>query len=576
MRNVAGTKHSLRNTRKLTILAQDPAVTRDGKLVRAVVEVPAEQLLPGPCGYRVNVVDYDASTNTLYEQLDLGSALIDEDDPYRDVADEVLLSDPRFHAQNVYAITMRILARFEFALGRRVPWGSAGHQLHLVPHAAADPNAFYSREDRSIFFGYFRAQVREVDTTVFTCLSHDVVAHETTHAILDGLRAGLLEPSLPDQAGFHEGFADVVALLSIFALPEIVSALLPGDGDSEGLIAVDALTPEALRETALFGLAKQVGEALSRVRGEALRRSVMIPQDHDYLDDPEYAEEHVRGELVVAAMLNAFLDIWVARLSRIGTMRAGFKDRSVVVEEGSRAADHLLTMAIRAIDYCPPVDLSFIDYLSALLTADREVVPDDKYGYRDALLRNFKGYGIEPRSAGADGSWSRCDAEFIYSRTHFDSMLRDREEVFRFVWENREPLQLGDLGYIDIQSVRPSIRIAPDGFILRETIVEYVQRLTLTAKELASDFKVAMPPDMPGWKRVSILGGGTIVFDEYGQVKYQIANHLLLSKADRQRQSLRIAHLFAGGYFEEPPDPRSRFALMHMARTMEGDPCLPH
>lgn len=121
MRNVAGTKHSLRNTRKLTILAQDPAVTRNGKLVRAVVEVPAEQLLPGPCGYRVNVVDYDASTNTLYQQLNLASALIDEDDPYRDVTDEVLLSDPRFHAQNVYAIAMRILARFEFALGRRVP-----------------------------------------------------------------------------------------------------------------------------------------------------------------------------------------------------------------------------------------------------------------------------------------------------------------------------------------------------------------------------------------------------------------------------------------------------------------------
>lgn len=573
MRNVAGTRHSLRNTRRLTILAQDPAVERAGKLVRAQVEVPAEQLLPGPCGYRINVVDYDASTNTLYQQLDLSSALVDEDDPYLEASDETLLADPRFHAQNVYAIAMRILARFEFALGRRVAWGCAGHQLHLVPHAAADPNAFYSREDRSIFFGYFRALVDGAETTVFTCLSHDVIAHETTHAILDGLRAGLLEPSLPDQAAFHEGFADVVALLSIFSLPEIVSTLLPGD-DAEGFIAVDQLAPEVLRKTALFGLAKQIGEALSRVRGDALRRSIMLPQGRNYLDDPDYAEEHVRGELIVAAMLSSFLDIWVSRLARIGTIRAGFKDRSLVAEEGAKAADHLLTMAIRAIDYCPPVDLSFSDYLSALLTVDREVVPDDRYGYRAALLKNFRGYGIEPHSAGADGSWSRSDREFVYSRTHFDSMLRDREEVFRFIWENREPLQLGDLGYIDVQSVRPSIRIAPDGFILRETIVEYVQRLTLTAKELADDFKVKMPPGLAGWKRVSILGGGTMVFDEYGQVKYQIANHLLLSKADRLRQSQRIAHLFAGGYFDQPLDTRNRFALMHMNRTMEGDPCL--
>jgi hypothetical protein len=575
MRNVAGTRHSLRNTRRLTILAQDPAVRRNGRLVTAQVEVPAEELLPGPCGYRVNVVDYDATANALYQQLDLKAALVEDDDPYAAASDETLLTDPRFHAQNVYAISMRILTRFEFALGRRVPWGCAGHQLHIAPHAAADPNAFYSREDRSLFFGYFRASVDGVDTTVFTSLSHDIVAHETTHAILDGLRAGLLEPSLPDQAAFHEGFADVVALLSIFALPEIVSALLPGSVET-GLIAVEELSPESLRVTALFGLAKQVGEALSRVRGEPLRRSVMIKPGRDYLNDPDYAEEHVRGELVVAAMLNSFLDIWVSRLERIGTIQAGFKDRRLVVEEGARAADHLLTMAIRAIDYCPPIDLSFADYLSALLTVDRELVPNDRYGYREALVRNFKGYGIDPSgSAGNDGSWSRCDRDFVYSRTHFDSMLRDKEEVFRFVWENRTALQIGDAGYVEIQSVRPSIRIAPDGFILRETVVEYVQRLTLTATELATDFRVKMPAGLPGWKRVSILGGGTLVFDEYGQVKYQIANHLVLSAADRRRQAARIEYLFDGGYFDQPPNPRSRFALMHMARAMEADPC-PH
>jgi hypothetical protein len=54
-------------------------------------------------------------------------------------------------------------------------------------------------------------------------------------------------------------------------------------------------------------------------------------------------------------------------------------------------------MAIRAIDYCPPVDLTFADYVSALLTIDQEVVPDDsRYGYRQALLKNFRAYGIKP------------------------------------------------------------------------------------------------------------------------------------------------------------------------------------
>src|SRR5262249_31962519 len=68
---------------------------------------------------------------------------------------EVLLKDPQFHAQNVYAIIMRTLARFESALGRRVGWGYLGHQLQVAPHAFADANAFYSKEDRALMFGYF-------------------------------------------------------------------------------------------------------------------------------------------------------------------------------------------------------------------------------------------------------------------------------------------------------------------------------------------------------------------------------------------------------------------------------------
>ena len=221
--------HLLPNTHRCTIIAQDPSIKVDGHILTAQVSVPAEELIAGPCGHRVNVIDYDASTNTLYQpailSLDPDGKLLD---PYAIEGnstppktpkgyDDQLLNDPRFHAQNAYAIVMRTLARFEFALGRRVPWGSNGHQLHIAPHAFAEPNAFYSREDRGIFFGYFTG---DDGKPVFTCLSHDVIAHETTHAILDGLRARYLEPSSPDQAAFHEGFADIVALLSVFSLEE--------------------------------------------------------------------------------------------------------------------------------------------------------------------------------------------------------------------------------------------------------------------------------------------------------------------------------------------------------------------
>jgi hypothetical protein len=572
VRNVLDTRHALRAHRTLSILAQDPSVRVEGRMLRAQVTVPAEQLLPGPRGYRVFVVDYDATSHTLYAPLELKPGLEGEDvDPYADpkLSDATLLGDPRFHAQNVYAIAMRILSRFELALGRRVPWGSYGHQLHIVPHAFAEANAFYSRGDRALLFGYFTPDGADSATgsTVFTCLSHDVVAHETTHALLDGLRRRYLEPSTPDPGGFHEGFADVVALLSVFALPEVVGAVLDGKPGSH-LVSEKVLDRSSLVDSALLGLAEEMGRALSDIRGDALRRSAKLRPGKDYLDDPAFAEEHLRGELLVAPMLRSFLDIWIKRLSKLGTLRKGMKDRDMVVEEGARAADHLLTIAIRALDYCPPVEIDFSDYLTALLTIDREVVPDDRYGYRAALLQNFEDFGIRKSpETDDDGTWLRWNTPLVYSRTHFDSMLRDGEEMFRFVWENRDALDLDKEGYLEVQSVRPSTRIAPDGFVLRETVAEYVQMLTLAAEELRDDFGIALPDGIEDWREVTVYGGGTLIFDEYGQLKYRIAKHLFRTEADRKRQERRLQHLWEIGQFDRRIDPGARLADLHLTRA---------
>ena len=57
---------------------------------------------------------------------------------------------------------------------------------------------------------------------VFTCLSSDIIAHEMTHALLDGLHRRLQEASNPDVRAFHEAFADIVALFQHFTIPELV------------------------------------------------------------------------------------------------------------------------------------------------------------------------------------------------------------------------------------------------------------------------------------------------------------------------------------------------------------------
>ncbi len=385
-----------------------------------------------------------------------------------------------------------------------------------------------------------------------------------------------MEPSSPDQAAFHEGFADIVALLSVFSLPEVVDALLDlGGGNNQKLIDQRFLTRQAFgAENGLLGLAEQMGQELSAVRGKALRRSVTLPPGRRYMSLPEYKEAHQRGELIVAAMMNAFLDIWLARLDKVGVVQKRKKDRSLVRDEGARVAEHLLTMTIRALDYCPPVDLRFSDYLSALLTIDQEVVPDDtKYGYRQALLKNFKAFDIQPaEDADRDGTWKRCDKELVYSRTHFDSILRDKEEVFRFIWENRgkKGLDINEDGYVEVQSVRPCTRVGPDGFVLRETVAEYVQMLTLRADELPRALRLKPPDTIPDWRRIRIFGGGALIFDEYGQLKYQICNRI----EDAKRQQSRLDYLAEIGFFEAQPEPKqstgtlSPFAQLHLMRAM--------
>lgn len=583
----AATAVRLPHTRRLTIIAKDPGVRLDdGAMLFARIEVPAEELAPGPTGYRVKVVDFDATAGRLYRplqryQLPDGSLI----DPFGaddgaefgalDGAYQArLLADPNFHAQNAYAIVMRILARFEFALGRRVEWGFNGHQLHVAPHAFLDANAFYSNEDSGLMFGYFKGKSGAM---VFTALSHDIVAHETTHALLDGLRDRFTEPSSPDQAAFHEAFADIVALLSVFALPEIVAAILgaPPRGKDDGgrlrSIDPDRLTLAALQGSILAGIAAQLGLELDGLRGNALRQSVLLEPDAGLLASDEFAEPHRRGEVLVAAMMRTALTLWRSRIETLGTFEGGRYNLDRVIEEGAKVADHLLTMAIRAVDYCPPTDIDFGVYLAAFLTADAELMPDDqRFHYRDTLRTIFASYGIVTPGVGrcaADGSWRAFDAAapVNYGRSHFESMLHDKDEVFRFIWDNRRVLGIDSRATIKVGAVRPSIRQSPDGFFVRETVCTYVQIANIFGSEVKSVLGVERPPELETTRAITAFGGGTIIFDQYGRIKYHIAHPLY----DGARQAKRLASLGEIETAETAFDRRNRFALLHAARASD-------
>jgi hypothetical protein len=560
-------------TRKLTVLALDPSVRTDGRILRTQIEVPNEVLEAGPSGYRVSIVDYDSSTDSFRAAKRTFSHARDAyrspRDPFEKSSDAALLANPDFHAFMSYGIVMKTLSRFEHALGRRLSWSFGSHQIQVSPRAFADANAFYSDTAQGLLFGYFPSS--DGERTIYACLSHEIVAHETTHALLDGLRERYTDPSSPQQAGFHEGFADIVALLSVFSAESIVAKVVDlGVPRAAGeFIKRAAVSIQALKESGLFGLAQEMGSELAGVHGHALRRSIALRPGESYLRSGEWDEPHACGEVLVAAVLNAYLAIWVNRLRAIGDESR--LDRQRAAQEGAELADHLLSACIRAIDYCPPTDIEFGDFASALLTVDAELNPADaKYGLRRHLLESFQSYGIHPASRGKPGrqagSWDPPppSATFVYDRTHFESMRSDPDELFRFLWENKEHFKLHNEAHTRVLSVRPCIRVGRDGFSLRETVAEYHQTLKLYAREL-SQLRVRKPQGMPADMEVTLYGGNTVIFDEYGHVKYNIGKSIM----DAARQSERLAYLWSHGGIGPGAGKDRAFSRLHVRRNMD-------
>lgn len=602
--------------RYMTVIAQDPSVHARGRkrrILMARIAVPAEDLLPGPMGYRVQVVDYDASTQRFNGVHELPKTF-EKEPKHWQKGDPRLVDDYRFHAQNVYALIMKTLARFEFALGRRIAWTFARnqhtHQIKVAPHGMLDANAFYSPQEEGLVFGYFPGRK---GNTVHTCLSHDVVVHETTHALIDALRNKYLYPSSPDQAAFHEGFADVIALLSVFSQPEVLAQLLAPPGsrkDSLPLIAKGGVTTVALRKSALFGLAEQMGteNEIQGVRGNALRHSANLPPDPNLLKQSEFVEAHRRGEVFVAAVMNAFINAWAARIERLGIPGQEYYTVARVAEEGADIADELVTMWIRALDYMPPIHLEFPDALSAALTADLEVRPDDsRFELRRHTLTAFRTYGIPPAkdSRRKVGVWKGAPTGLNYERVRFESMRSDKDEVFRFLWDNRDLLGLRLGAYTEVLSVRPCVRTGIDGFILRETVAEYYQVARFTPRELhrvgikipkeyleemSRERRMTRPrrvtssaadsqdesdrspetADNEDKATTPLYGGGVLIFDEYGQLKYHVHNDVF----GRRRQTERLKYLWETGQLQVGRDggrfQTSRLSTIHRMRAMDA------
>ena len=89
----------------------------------------------------------------------------------------------------------------------------------------------------------------------------------------------------------------------------------------------------------------------------------------------DMTEPHQRGAVLVSAVFGAFLTIYASRcadLIRLATNGSGILPNGEIsvdlanrlASEASKTAEHVLNICIRALDYRPPVNLEFGDYLA--------------------------------------------------------------------------------------------------------------------------------------------------------------------------------------------------------------------
>jgi hypothetical protein len=537
--------------RPLQIFAFDPMIARTERR-KLTLEVPNEPLRDGPIGSRIEVIDYDGANRVLYEPVNLNDPAVLMNDGLTPTE-----SDPRFHQQMVYAVAMKTLENFEQSLGRKLRFID-GRSLRLFPHGFEGANAFYDPATVSILFGYFRADDEDPGPnlpgqTVFSCLSHDIIAHETTHAVVHRLRRHFSEATNRDVLAFHEGFADIVAIFQHFSFRDVLA-------DSIQKTHIDLRVPQPLIDLAeQFGYAAGTGRSL---------RSALGPDDGNRPDPKLYTtllEPHDRGSLLVESVFDAFFTTYQRRIRDLiriatggsGVLPAGDLHPDLVnriAREASRTAQNVLTMCIRAFEYLPPVDVTFGDFLRAMITADYEAVPEDGVGLRAAMVESFRLRGIYP-----DGVTSLAEEALLWPKSEglalplepYQERLAENAKAYdrwgatgtvadsgmgKWAakldnWANEHAAELGlDAGgqKIHVLGFHTLFRVSPDGQLAIELVAQFDQLDPRTNED----------PDYGG---VPFRGGATVIGGADGVVRYVISKPM--SDERRKRQKEYVADL---------------------------------
>ena len=593
--------------RRIRTYAVDPSLSTrlaTAGMNEISLKVRWEPLEKGPKGEYLEVVDEDAAGNE-YAPVDLNDPRLITTDGWQPSE-----GNAAFHQQMVYAVAMKTIEHFERALGRPVLWrpqmnpqnefddSQFVRRLTIQPHALRQANAYYSPMAIALLFGYFEASATDPGdhvpgSKVYACLSHDIVAHETTHAILDGMHRRFNEATNEDVLALHEAFADIIALMQHFTIPEILETEI---GRTRGSLRTETILGSLALQ---FGRATGKRGALRDMIGRSNDAGEWVPLKPDPADFQKIKEPHARGAILVAAVFDAFTAIYETRtadLLRIytggtGVLPAGAIHPDLVrrlAAEASKSAGHVLNMCIRALDYIPPVDITFGEYLRGIITADADLVEDDRYNYRVAFVEAFRKRGIYPRDLDTLSvdtlRWKGVSIEepppqykaiLRQLKNYADACfyITDRERLFHLTRKQRQSLHdkltqifkeapkfartlglnfdLDPEASFEVHALRRSNRVGPDGNHRPQVVVALTQSRDIKIEGSSQTHK--------------FRGGSTIIVD----LAKPAVQYAIFKNIDSENR-LKLTTDFLTNALQDPvqalllaPDRKERFAALH-------------
>jgi hypothetical protein len=259
----------------------------------------------------------------------------------------------QFDAVHTFAVVRQTLTMYQRVLSRAdqgapLPWAwnSARNTdpLEVFPHGLPNVmNAYYSRNDHALKFGDFVPNGSA--GRVYTCRSFDIVAHETGHAVLDGLKPKWILNSAPPQTGgLHESFGDLTAIF--LALSQL-----------DQVEAVVAQTKADLHDkTFLADMAEQFGLALGRPNG--LRNA-----DNDLKLSETGNEVHAISQVFTGAIYDILADVFSFERA------PGLRDDAAVLHS---VGGYLCSLVLRSLLAAPDANAKYADVVNQMLRIAQE------------------------------------------------------------------------------------------------------------------------------------------------------------------------------------------------------------